>query len=187
MTCLVGGCSREIVYKKKGMCASHYVIDWQRNNRDKVHEKRRRYFATEKGKRVKKESVERRRMFEKTRQRHRGYQEKMYVRFNRLKWRCKKTQRECDFTRAAYEEIVGLGCYYCGAEIRTGVGLDRIDNHKGYLIENCLPCCGFCNSVRGAHLSVEETKRVVILLKEMRKKENVWDGYKYHFGVVSEV
>ncbi len=35
-------------------------------------------------------------------------------------------------------------CYYCGIEIKT-IGLDRMDNNKGYLIDNIVPCCTRCN------------------------------------------
>jgi hypothetical protein len=29
---------------------------------------------------------------------------------------------------------------------KTGTGLDRKDNKKGYSINNVVPCCGRCNS-----------------------------------------
>ncbi|HEC67150.1 MAG TPA: hypothetical protein ENI23_17875 [bacterium] len=28
------------------------------------------------------------------------------------------------------------------------MGLDRVDNKKGYELENCVPCCKICNSMK---------------------------------------
>jgi len=38
-------------------------------------------------------------------------------------------------------------CFYCGSEIKT-IGLDRIDNNKGYVENNIIPCCKACNSMK---------------------------------------
>lgn len=47
-----------------------------------------------------------------------------------------------------------LPCYYCGntSEIKSlsrmklvANGIDRIDSTLGYTLENCVPCCSFCN------------------------------------------
>ena len=35
-------------------------------------------------------------------------------------------------------------CYYCGTEIET-IGLDRVDNSKGYNLDNIVSCCSICN------------------------------------------
>ena len=39
-------------------------------------------------------------------------------------------------------------CYYCGEKI-DGIGLDRVDNKKGYTIKNIIPCCSKCNYMKG--------------------------------------
>jgi hypothetical protein len=38
-------------------------------------------------------------------------------------------------------------CYYCGDKIK-GIGIDRVDNLKGYVIDNCVPCCSECNFMK---------------------------------------
>jgi len=38
-------------------------------------------------------------------------------------------------------------CSYCGSKIET-VGIDRVDNNKGYDINNCVPCCEVCNKMK---------------------------------------
>lgn len=60
-------------------------------------------------------------------------------------------------------------CHYCGSSLltETGMGLDRISNEKtiGYTLGNVLPCCGTCNKIRGAHLTVDE---MVFLMYQLR-------------------
>lgn len=38
-------------------------------------------------------------------------------------------------------------CYYCRV-IKKEVGIDRIDNTKGYISGNCIPCCWDCNRLK---------------------------------------
>jgi len=39
-------------------------------------------------------------------------------------------------------------CSYCGTEIST-IGLDRINNNRGYYKDNVTPCCTKCNIAKG--------------------------------------
>lgn len=69
-----------------------------------------------------------------------------------------------------------MGCTYCGGSLEgTGTALDRIDPNKGYSIKNVLPCCSLCNNLRGNYLTVEETKELVKVLKQLRGKNFIWD------------
>lgn len=59
-----------------------------------------------------------------------------------------------------FDTIVKKDCYYCGDSIEIATtdginksrhcvnGIDRIDNSKGYTLENCVPCCGMCNRMK---------------------------------------
>ncbi len=38
-------------------------------------------------------------------------------------------------------------CSYCGSNIET-IGIDRIDNNKGYNLDNCTACCSLCNKMK---------------------------------------
>lgn len=38
-------------------------------------------------------------------------------------------------------------CHYCGEAIPTA-GLDRVDNTKGYVLDNLVSCCTFCNAAK---------------------------------------
>jgi hypothetical protein len=62
-------------------------------------------------------------------------------------------------------QLVESCCHYCGSEpdkvsISNGgkfihLGLDRVDNAKGYEVGNAVPCCDFCNLAK-RNKSVEE-------------------------------
>jgi 5-methylcytosine-specific restriction endonuclease McrA len=55
-------------------------------------------------------------------------------------------------------------CYYCHVKIpwkahgktANSYYLDRLDNNKGYTIENCVVCCWRCNNSKGDRYSHEE-------------------------------
>lgn len=66
----------------------------------------------------------------------------------------------------------GTTCAYCsGALPETGGGIDRKNSHEGYVMGNCVPCCGSCNTIRMDDLiSHEEMFLVMELLKTLRKK-----------------
>jgi hypothetical protein len=67
-----------------------------------------------------------------------------------------------------YESLVTSSCYYCGIPplqypteptlrehgLRKN-GIDRVDSSKGYILENCVPCCKQCNFEKRA-LSQED-------------------------------
>jgi len=38
----------------------------------------------------------------------------------------------------------GVICHYCG-EVNETHGMDRVDNSKGYILENLVSCCQICN------------------------------------------
>lgn len=65
-------------------------------------------------------------------------------------------------------------CHYCNGELGTtifyGSGLDRLDNDQGYHLNNVVPCCKYCNSLRNNFLTVEETKLLVKTLLDYRKR-----------------
>jgi len=65
-----------------------------------------------------------------------------------------------DLTEEQFHELTQKDCHYCGAKpsniyMSKGYngnyiynGLDRIDNNKGYTIDNVVPCCYICNQAK---------------------------------------
>jgi hypothetical protein len=75
-----------------------------------------------------------------------------------------------------FKELVVKDCFYCGVppanvwrEKRSNFkynGLDRVDNSKGYTLDNVVPCCGHCNMTkreRTMEQFVEHCRKVVHL------------------------
>lgn len=49
-------------------------------------------------------------------------------------------------------------CFYCG-ECISGVGMDRLDNNKGYEIDNIVSCCKICNFMKRDMTKIEFINR----------------------------
>jgi hypothetical protein len=62
------------------------------------------------------------------------------------------TKRKLEFTieKEDYENFRNGQCYLCGLSSSDTHknGIDRIDNSKGYILENCRSCCGHCNHMK---------------------------------------
>lgn len=74
---------------------------------------------------------------------------------------CKQKGRLFTLSKEEYLTLYHLPCHYCnnilcGNIIKKGVSLDRIDNSRGYELDNVLPCGTFCNRTRGDRLTVQE-------------------------------
>ena len=68
-----------------------------------------------------------------------------------------------ELTREQFEKFLNGDCYYCGlpptAEYKSHRqsngsykynGLDRVDNSKGYTLDNVVSCCGTCNRAKNS-------------------------------------
>ena len=63
-------------------------------------------------------------------------------------------------------------CVYCGAEIET-IGIDRINPLEGYVLENLVPCCSFCNIMKRNMNADVFLLHVVSIAKHMRTRANL--------------
>ena len=49
-------------------------------------------------------------------------------------------------TKAVCTTMMTSPCFYCEfLSIKTKNGIDRMDNFRGYMVDNCVPCCKACN------------------------------------------
>ena len=61
-----------------------------------------------------------------------------------------------EITQEQWDCLTRSPCYLCGYQDAHGIGLDRVDNTiRNYTLENCRPCCGSCNSMKGEFTLVE--------------------------------
>jgi hypothetical protein len=64
-----------------------------------------------------------------------------------------------------YCNIVTKECYYCGIIQERGFnGIDRKDQTKGYILDNCSSCCKMCNYMKGSTSDEVFIKRVEHIL-----------------------
>jgi hypothetical protein len=94
------------------------------------------------------------------------------ARFIRSKYAANKKNTIFTLTFEEYEKAISDPCYYCqdffDKKSKTGIGLDRMDNSKGYEIGNVISCCGRCNIMKSNWMSAQETVAVINLIKNMR-------------------
>jgi len=73
--------------------------------------------------------------------------------------RARETGREFSLTPVQYYTEISKPCSYCGVpSIVNGEpthGLDRVDNNKGYSIDNVASCCIVCNRAKGNRTRID--------------------------------
>lgn len=87
----------------------------------------------------------------------------------------KKRELPCTLTEEQFTDLISRSCSYCENQLgspsdSTGAGLDRLDNDRGYELDNVAPSCAICNRVRNDHFTPEETKVAVRAVIEFRKR-----------------
>jgi len=78
------------------------------------------------------------------------------------KSRAQKRNLEWSLTDEQANALFSEPCMYCGG---PGGGIDRMDNTRGYTLDNCQPCCKTCNFMKlkmGAEEFVEQAVRIAI-------------------------
>lgn len=118
----------------------------------------------------------------RTRQKHWNYvsvgESAVHTLYKSNKRNAKTRGYEFKLTKKQYGDLIQQPCHYCGAAASEGNrhlvarreyfywnGLDRVDNDKGYVIDNVVPCCPTCNVAKHNH-SLEEFRE--------------WIGRAYH-------
>lgn len=94
------------------------------------------------------------------------------TRFIKLKSTAKKRKLILNITLEQYSLLISIPCIYCSGAFETnstGVGLDRVDNNRGYEFDNVVSCCGECNRIKGSKLSKEEAKAAIKAIIEVRE------------------
>ncbi len=81
--------------------------------------------------------------------------------FSSYKWIARKKGRDWEIDFPTFVSITSSNCYLCQsppAQIKAGGrrhgpyvynGVDRVDNTKGYILGNVMPCCKACNTLKG--------------------------------------
>lgn len=91
-------------------------------------------------------------------------------------------KREFSLTKEEFKILTSSKCYYCNQQPQTITknqntsngyykynGIDRVDNSKGYSIDNCVSCCKRCNFSKH-NLSKTEFLNIVKMIYERHFK-----------------
>jgi hypothetical protein len=85
-------------------------------------------------------------------EKYHAYMSKAVVRYKSYIDKTASRPRPLEFalTESDYYTIKKENCYLCG--ISSGFehtnGIDRRDDSRGYIVDNCFPCCGHCNTLK---------------------------------------
>lgn len=114
------------------------------------------------------------------------YTDKSIPNFNALyanyKKRAKERSLEFTLTKTEFNNLTKQNCHYCNKEplqkysTETDTpylynGLDRIDNNKGYTIENSVPCCSKCNYAKHTQSKDEFLNMIKTIYKNLKLGE----------------
>lgn len=70
---------------------------------------------------------------------------------SKYKSSAKKRGKEWLLTDEQARKLFLMSCEYCGAEPKPCNGIDRVDNTLGYISNNVVACCSFCNMAKRDH------------------------------------
>lgn len=80
--------------------------------------------------------------------------------FNVYTHNARKRNLDFSLSKEQFKEIINKNCYYCNIIPKQKArdkkqkgyilynGIDRIENNRGYFLDNCIPCCGICNRMK---------------------------------------
>jgi len=95
-------------------------------------------------------------------------------RYARYKGTAKHRNIEFNLSFLEFMKLWQKNCHYCNSEIKT-IGLDRIDNTKGYTVNNIVSCCTYCNKMKLDRTTEQFIQHVekIYLLKVERFNERM--------------
>lgn len=102
----------------------------------------------------------------------------------RYKVNAKSRNIEFLLTRKQFIKLIQKNCWYCGIKPCVSAdhldcngkfahnGIDRVDNEKGYTVDNCVTCCGTCNRMKNTHTQRDFLAKIELIHNHMLKVQN---------------
>ena len=170
-TCSTEGCNNK--HRAKGLCKNCYTMQWfksaRASNSDKIkqyNQDKREYYYKNRNKLAKVAKRYRTENKEAIRERRREQGKDLHVQYMSNKRIARHDKRKWELTEEQFKELRSKPCEYCGQPYTVnGVGLDRVDSSKHYCIDNVVPCCKVCNTMKSV-LSVDEFKQHIVRIYE---------------------
>jgi len=107
---------------------------------------------------------------EKEKERIRARRHKPGRIFGEYKRDAKRRNRNFELTKEQFIQYWEKPCYYCGDKVKF-IGLDRIDNERGYTINNIVSCCWECNRMKKNYSQKEFLDKCVKIAKNLLARE----------------
>jgi hypothetical protein len=104
---------------------------------------------------------------------HEGFKNK-YVVWNSYIKGAKQRNLDFKLSKTLFNELISKSCFYCNYyNSQEIIGIDRIDNNKGYIEENVVPCCKICNMAKGTNHPQEFIDKIYSIYIYKVKKEPI--------------
>src|SRR6476620_11484381 len=68
--------------------------------------------------------------------------------YQTYKYESIRRNKEFELSKNEFDCIIIKPCYLCGKSNNKGIGIDRMNNEIGYILDNCKPCCSYCNYMK---------------------------------------
>ena len=83
---------------------------------------------------------------------HARLSSKVSYRWSQFKNQARQRNKTVEITFHEYTTLIKSTCAYCGTEPSKSVriGVDRLNNNRGYVKGNVAPCCAPCNYMKRA-------------------------------------
>lgn len=128
-----------------------YMKEWSARNKERLLADKKIYYRNNKTQAIKNAAKWRLNNMEKFRATCRRTSMNRSKRpdgiFSRYKADAKRNYRAFELTFEQFNSFWQKDCHYCGRQVEM-IGLDRVDNSRGYVIDNVVSCCGMCNRMK---------------------------------------
>ena len=92
--------------------------------------------------------------------------------YSEYKTRAEKKELPFDISKETFSHNTDLPCYLCGKEVSDthSNGIDRLDNSKGYTLDNIRSCCGICNYMKKNYEYDEVIKKLCLICNYQQER-----------------
>jgi hypothetical protein len=85
--------------------------------------------------------------------------------YSKYEYRAKERKKHFELLKKDFDTMIKKDCYLCGKYNSKGIGIDRVDNIIGYVLENCRPCCSYCNYIKKGYALCEVLSQIQKIVK----------------------
>lgn len=91
-------------------------------------------------------------------------------RFKNAKFQARQRGISWTIPEKLYGELIVKPCEYCELpnNVEVSIGLDRLDNSRGYTPKNVVSCCRECNLVRGDRFTPDEMRLIGAAVRDVK-------------------